>query len=488
MIYKKLISGMLLCLSVFWLVFSFVSLSSNSYYDVKYSNNAYFDNNEIEIKLKTSKSWNLTGTSIYIDDNDPTCNWSKTANENEWCTGSGTWKDPYIIENVTIDMRNNTDSCLTIANSSVPYIIRKCCFYNSRSYENLEDIYLNLGGGGIMLYNVGNGTITHNNCTSNKIGIYAFGMNISIYENNMVNNEYGICFYGADNTIYLNNIIGSEYCGICSANSYYNLIMKNSINFNNRAGIFLKGTTYTYIYENECNNNKEYGIWIDNSWVFCDPRTNITYISIGGYGNWISENTVNNNSYGIILNYTMWDEITNNTVNNNNYSGIAIYESEDINIENNNINENYYGIKLSESEDNRVFFNNINRNYYGVDSYETKYDSISKNSFNENYYGITLNETRLTNIKQNTINNSFYGVVITSSRIVTISYNTIYYYKICIKEQGDCDDNIIEDNDCIKLKENSPDWTLLIIITVSASLAVAIIIFIFLVYRRRISR
>ena len=44
-----------------------------------------------DVKVKTSGFWNLTGFPIYIDDSDPNYSWSKTASENDWCSGSGTW-------------------------------------------------------------------------------------------------------------------------------------------------------------------------------------------------------------------------------------------------------------------------------------------------------------------------------------------------------------------------------------------------------------
>ncbi|GAH40211.1 unnamed protein product, partial [marine sediment metagenome] len=54
------------------------------------------------IDLKNAGYWDLTGSNILIDDLDPTKNWSYTASQYDWCSGSGTWNDPYIIENVTI--------------------------------------------------------------------------------------------------------------------------------------------------------------------------------------------------------------------------------------------------------------------------------------------------------------------------------------------------------------------------------------------------
>lgn len=56
-----------------------------------------------EGNLRTSNFWNLTDVSIFIDDQDPNYNWSKTANDNDWCSGLGTKETPYLIENVSIN-------------------------------------------------------------------------------------------------------------------------------------------------------------------------------------------------------------------------------------------------------------------------------------------------------------------------------------------------------------------------------------------------
>ncbi len=472
----------LLYISLFWLIFSSISIISDLNLDINY-NNVYLLNKNVKLDLKSSKSWNLTGTSIYINDKDPTCNWSKTANENGWCTGLGTWKDPYTIENVIIDMKNNSANCLTIINSSVPYIIRNCHFYNSRSYEYLDNPYWYLEGGGIMLYNVSNGLITRNNCSSNTFGILAYGLNNSINENSIVNNDNGIICYGYDNIISINtvtkngfgiliggmyNIVSlnkvnkSEYYGIWAYGSDLNSISENSVSFNNRTGIFLEECMRTSIYKNECTNNKMHGIYIDGS---MGPYFNgELYPSEGN--NWVSGNQANNNLYGIKLNYTENEHIINNTINNNEFSGIDLYESNYNSILNNKINGNEFS---------------------GINLYESDYSSILNNKINGSYYGINLNQSRFIEIIQNSINNSFYGISLTSSDFNTISFNVIYYNKICFIEHGECYGNIYEDNDCIKLKDKKQDWTLLIIITVSASLTIAVIIFIFLLYRRRIS-
>ena len=93
-------------------------------------------------------------SSIIIDDDDPSMNWMTTAATYDWCSGSGTWNDPYIIENVVIDGQDSSN-CLEIRDSIPYFIIRNCTFYNAGP----------LGKAGILLYNVKNGTLLNLNCS-----------------------------------------------------------------------------------------------------------------------------------------------------------------------------------------------------------------------------------------------------------------------------------------------------------------------------------
>ena len=78
--------------------------------------------NDNKIKLKKAGFWDLTGTRIFIDDSDPNYYWSKTAADNDWCSGEGTLDEPYVIENITID-GEDIDSCISIFNSDVQYLL-----------------------------------------------------------------------------------------------------------------------------------------------------------------------------------------------------------------------------------------------------------------------------------------------------------------------------------------------------------------------------
>ncbi len=152
-------------------------LSIFSFSPTATSKNEIFLTNRKENTLKSSKAWDLTGSPILIDDSDPSKNWSYTASHYDWCSGSGTWTDPYVIENVTIDGQG-LGSCIEIANSSAYFIIRNCSLYNS----DLNPYYA-----GIKLNYVDNGKIINTDCNNNFFGIALDSSNNNTLSGNTVN-------------------------------------------------------------------------------------------------------------------------------------------------------------------------------------------------------------------------------------------------------------------------------------------------------------
>ena len=146
--------------------------------------------------VKTSGFWILNP--FTIDDNGfGNYTWSEAAMES-WCDGSGTWNDPYIIENVTIDAGFSSD-CLRIVNSSVFFIIRNCTLINA------GNLYT-----GIYLYNVNNGTIIDSIISFNYyIGIVLSQSNNNTIQDNTINSNgfYGLHLNGSNNNKILGNII-----------------------------------------------------------------------------------------------------------------------------------------------------------------------------------------------------------------------------------------------------------------------------------------
>lgn len=84
-------------------------------------------------------------------------NWSDTVLDYDWCSGSGTWNNPYTIQNMTFN-NLNLGNCIEIENSTDYFVIRNC---------TIIDTGLLWSDAAIKLNNTFNGSITNNTITSN---------------------------------------------------------------------------------------------------------------------------------------------------------------------------------------------------------------------------------------------------------------------------------------------------------------------------------
>jgi len=381
------------------------------------------------------QSVGYTKSFIHVDGN-----WTETADDNLWCYGLGTWQEPYVIENVTVDC-GGTGSGILIENSDTEYfIIRNCTVYNAGS-----------GGydAGIKLENTNNGTLTNNNCSNNpQHGILLFNYceNNTISENTAnYNTNFGITLKDKcnSNTITGNSIHYSGYYGIyLKDDCHQNKIINNTAN-SNREGIKLDwggpSCTYNSIINNTANYNSEVGI---HSHVCTNNN--------------FTGNTVNDNGgRGIYIEFSNLNNIINNTANRNGIVGISIYNAADDNTLTNNIaTENTkYGIELYHSEKNKILNNTVNRNgHTGIylNYPNADYNNITGNTVNDNvkigifvYWGCDSN-----NVKNNTIKRNNLGIGLKrDSNNNNVSENILIDNGICIFELG-CTGNIIEDNTC----------------------------------------
>lgn len=332
----------------------------------------YFSNREIvdkleiqpELNIMTASFWNLTGSPIYIEDNNPACNWSKTASDNPWCSGSGTWNDPYIIENVTIDGQG-LDSCIEIRNSVKFFIIRNCTLYNSGS--NLDE------DGGIKLYSVNNGNCYYNNCSYNNGNgiILSFSNNNSISGNNVSYNKNGIYFaYTYDHNYISGNTINNNYnYGIRLYSVYKISILNNRIHNNSDSGLSIYNCRHDIIKYNDIYNNYYSGMEIQN-----DCR-NIT----------TSRNVISFNGNGIYFKEGLSNKIFANNVSFNIHKGITILDSELNDLTKNNVNNNEYGIYLENVNTTHILENSItNNSFVGLYLNQSNYNYITRNFFNGN--------------------------------------------------------------------------------------------------------
>jgi len=227
-----------------------------------------------EKDLDSSDSWVLSR--VFIDDSDPDHNWSKTASENDWCYGSGTIENPYIIENVTINYQTvDFGGLIDIRNSNVYFIIRDCTLYKT-------DVF----GRSINLENTNYGRITDNYCSNE--------------------NGYGIKLKNSNYNLIYNNLLSYNiHSGISIESSHDNEIFNNSFTENN-FGIELFSCGYNNVSSNEFRRNGR-GIYLDGA-SYCNISKNAFIRDYGGIDSYgsinciFNDNVINLSSYeGIFL-------------------------------------------------------------------------------------------------------------------------------------------------------------------------------------------
>ncbi|MBY9015585.1 MAG: right-handed parallel beta-helix repeat-containing protein [Candidatus Lokiarchaeota archaeon] len=345
--------GMILVLSLATFYSFHINKSTNT--EDAYNNN--------KINLKTAGYWDLTGTLILIDDSDITKNWSYTAATYDWCSGSGTWNDPYLIENVTIDGQD-AGSCLKILHSKTAYfIIRNCTLFNSFT-DSLH--------GNLLIDNVNNGLLTNNTCYDGRYGIYLDNNsdNNTIVENILRDNNVGGVFLWdgcGGNKIANNTLINNDYFGIhinydSDGNNITNNIIKyngwGTYNFDEMSGIFIQHSDGNIVSNNEITNNNRNAIYLYDDFT---------------YDNVIINNNLSESKIGIRMSFNVLGSlITNNIIKDNINYGIIM---DTFHPQGNQIYLNWFidnGIQAYDSGHNNDWDNgtigNFWSNYSGVDA------------------------------------------------------------------------------------------------------------------------
>jgi len=348
---------------------------------------------DVNLKIpKTSRSWWNNFTFIHIDGN-----WS-TAASYEWCSGDGSWGNPYIIENISIDASSSpTESGIFINNSKNEYfILNNCTVYNTQGVWYKPNA-------GIKLENTNNGTLIKNNCSNNQlIGIHL----LNYCENNTIKeNILTYCQSG----IYL------------TQNCHNNRITGNIVLSNGNNGIRLGyDCEYNKILENNAYSNGDYGIMVDHN---CNHNTisgntanNHVYYGIyiwfGSNNNTISGNTAKDNGFGIYLENSCDDNnIMRNTANENSHGIILDFRCDNNTISGNAIQDNWMrGVVLTSDNDDNIIINN----------------DISNNITSDQDTGIWVygNSDNNTVVGNHIKDNQDYGIILGNGENNTIYYNS----------------------------------------------------------------
>jgi len=235
---KKVLKTLLLFFSLI-LSFSCMFIQYKTIFNEAHKNLKY----EIKTVVYKSGFWHDLSY-IHIDNN-----WSVTATLEDWCDGQGTWDDPFIIENVTINGLNSS-SCIMIENSREFFKIKNCTVYNSSKGIDFK-------GAGIKLINVSNGFLEKNNCSFNQ------GHGISLiksYNNTIKNNNFT---YNEESGIYLENCTDNKVLDNLATGNAFNpkifFIMPIG------SGIFLHSSDNNTMLRNNLTNNNNFGLLIVES-------------------------------------------------------------------------------------------------------------------------------------------------------------------------------------------------------------------------------
>ncbi|MBN2122527.1 right-handed parallel beta-helix repeat-containing protein [Candidatus Micrarchaeota archaeon] len=181
----------------------------------------------------------------------------------------------------------------------------------------------------------------------------------------------------------------------------------------NAAGIVVNGSTtinYTNVTIRNCENVWQYEIGV---YLYNTSGTTVRNV------------TVHNNTWGVYVSYSDYNNITDGSASNNSAEGHYIYHSSYNLIRNNTVHdhENVEGIYLlgSDSTGNTVINNTCYDNYEGIGVSSAVNNSFSNNTFYGNEISILLNAADQNNMEGNVFHDNSYGIYLEASA----SYNTI---------------------------------------------------------------
>jgi len=411
---KKLSKKNILIVLSFILGFSILSHSNFFHYQGKISEKP---RNINEPELKHAGYWNVTPFTI-----NGNSGWEALNSSYDWCSGSGTLNDPYIIQNLSIDALG-VNNCIYILNTDVFFEIRNCSLTNASALPDK---------GGIRLANVQNGIISENNITISDRGIFLefniYNVNIS---SNTINNCYGAIWYESrtsdmnfinniiagniisecDNGVFVdiwsnncegnNNTIKNNFINMCQSGIYlggYGIISDNNIynntisNHHNGGGITVGGNSDECYYNNIFNNslnNLQHGLKISGG--------NCRYNNIQG-------NVINNISVcGLMIDSCYYNNFQNNIINNSGGEhgvshAVRLWSGSYCNFTGNTIenSEGEYALSLLGAEFNLIYNNSFINNNVTSQAFDERennqWDNGSIGNYWDDYSGVDLND------------------------------------------------------------------------------------------------
>lgn len=360
-------------------------------------------------------------------------NWSEAKNDGI-CTGSGTFSDPYIIQDFIIDGEGTVAGILINNSKKLFFRIENCTIFNS--------------GYGIQLDKSCNGTLLNNNCSNNNIGIYLDGWT----DKSHFSWEEYLTFICKNNTLANNIVNHNGLYGIHMRRCWNNTIINNIADYNKYGLHMTYLSDANTIIDNSFNKNGVHGIYIDGPGSDNILRGNIMkgsgFNSIYSYflSNTVdTTNLVNDGPLYFYFNRTdlKYEDFSNagqiNLINCNN-SFITHHDLSDGSV----------SISLVACNNLKIGYNNLSSNsFYGIDLLNCTMISIIGNEISRNHAGIEARNVNNSTILENEVNfNLEEGIYMSSCNNNSILKNNINSngFRAGIRMFGYCSDNLISDN------------------------------------------
>ncbi|MFW9784598.1 MAG: NosD domain-containing protein [Candidatus Heimdallarchaeota archaeon] len=372
--------------------------------------------------LKQAEYWN-NFTFIHLTGS----NWT-IANETEWCSGSGTWGNPYLIENMIINatdspinsgiyIENSTNVFFQIKNITIFGTTNGIKLENTNNGAMINNTLLDNIISGISMVNSVNNTLLRNRLINNGVqGIYLYSncINNKIVDNiaknvgtNLQDTGIYLGSYCNDNVIQENKVFDNNFDGIyiedyCIGNVIYNNTVKN---------LYTTQQNYGISFDNNCDQNNislniledltNYGIRLVTSDQNIVSNNQILDVANGFYmliahQSELISNTISGGSIAILMSACDGGKIIGNFINNTGSHAIRIFiNCDDNEFHDNFIKDNNVGVQIDDSSDvNTKFYRNsfISNNLHAYDNgTTTSWNNILIGNYWDNYSGVDLN-------------------------------------------------------------------------------------------------
>ena len=356
-------------------------------------------------------------------------NWSETVVTYDWVTGSGTWTDPYVIEDITIDAQGS-GSGIFIENTDEYFIIRNCTIYDTSQWNYVTEGY----DAGIKLENTDNGMIYNNTIyDTDYAGIYLdYADNNTIYENILYQNDiWGIDNHDCSSNRIINNTVSANYVDIGFYNCENMTLRDNQMQLSGfyfRASNLQRANSH-YIPSSNTLNGKIVYYYVNQNYLSSTDFPNAAQIILVNCHNSTISNIEFDHGYRTISLYYSDD----NTVQNCNFSSNNDNFIQLVSSEGNFIQNNRFGDGDSVYLDDYSSYNIIRNNeFLGLGTSIGVYDHSDHNQIYDNvmdggHRGVDLSAYANSNVifGNNISNFSLWGVYIRGYSSLNHVYDNI---------------------------------------------------------------